>query len=176
LPRDSTCSYESNRSCIEGGCVVGAIDKQMAILTSNAPDEDRLKALKYLVHFVADVHQPLHAGFAQDRAGNTYQLQAYGRGTNLHSLWDSALLQQWPGGLEALRAAVEADNGGGDGPLSAGDWASASCRIVSTEGFYPAARTLSDDYALRWNPTLVQQLSGAGRRRAAVLNQGLRSR
>jgi hypothetical protein len=43
--------------------LVGVIGKQLEILASNAPDETRLKALKYVVHFVADVHQPLHAGY-----------------------------------------------------------------------------------------------------------------
>ena len=52
-------------------------------------------------------HQPLHAGFADDRGGNNHQLQAYGRGTNLHALWDSALFQQWPGGTAALKAVME---------------------------------------------------------------------
>lgn len=45
-----------------------------------------------MVHFVADVHQPLHAGFGDDRGGNKYQLQAFGKGTNLHTTWDSGLI------------------------------------------------------------------------------------
>ena len=58
----------------------------MDILASNAPEEKRLTALKYVVHLVADVHQPLHAGYGEDRGGNTYQLQAFMRGSNLHAL------------------------------------------------------------------------------------------
>ncbi len=176
LPRDSNCRYESDRSCIQGACVVGAIERQVAVLASNAPDLERLKALKYVVHFVADAHQPLHAGFADDRGGNNYQLQAYGRGTNLHAVWDTALIQQWPGGAASLRTAVEAERSAVDATLSPGSWAEESCRVVQAEGFYPARHKLDDEYTQRWGRTLVQQLAAAASRLAAVLNQSLDTR
>lgn len=107
FPRDADCRYDGDRMCLQENCVVGAIARQLVVLASDAPDERRLLALKYVVHFVGDVHQPLHAGFADDRGGNTHQLQAFGRGTNLHALWDSAMLQHWPGGIAALKEAME---------------------------------------------------------------------
>ncbi len=110
FPQDARCRNEPDRSCVQGSCVVGAIERQTAVLASRASDEERLKAPKYVVHFVADVHQPLHAGFADDRRGNTHQLQAYGRGTNLHALWDRGLARQWPDGIASLQAAVEVAN------------------------------------------------------------------
>jgi hypothetical protein len=82
FPRD-TCTYDPARDCPDGQCVVCAIDEQLAILASNTTDEKRLVALKYVVHLVADIHQPLHAGYADDRGGNKYQTQAFGRGTSL---------------------------------------------------------------------------------------------
>ncbi len=78
LPKD-TCRYDAERDCPDGQCVVAAIDKQLKVLASEGPDDKKLLALKYLVHLVADVHQPLHAGYRDDRGGNTYQLQAFGR-------------------------------------------------------------------------------------------------
>lgn len=102
LPRDADCQYDAARDSPDGQCVVAAIERQRRVLASAAPDVERLEALKYLVHFVADVHQPLHAGYADDRGGNKYQVQAFGRGTNLHAVWDSALIAQWPGGTSAL--------------------------------------------------------------------------
>lgn len=56
---------------------------------TDAADDMRLSDLRYVVHLVADVHQPLDARYADDRGGNTYQLQAFGRCTNLHALWDT---------------------------------------------------------------------------------------
>lgn len=88
LPKGN-CRYDPARDCPDGRCVVAAIERQVAIYRSNANPEEQLKALKYIVHLVADVHQPLHAGYADDKGGNTYQLQAFGRGTNLHALWDT---------------------------------------------------------------------------------------
>lgn len=93
LPRGS-CTYVAERDCPGGQCVVAAIERQAAILASDATDGKRLTALKYLVHLVGDIYQPLHAGYGDDRGGNKYQLQAFGRGSNLHSLWDSGLIDQ----------------------------------------------------------------------------------
>lgn len=176
FPRDAGCAYDADRMCIEGMCVVGAIQRQVAVLASKAPDDARLKALKYVVHFVADVHQPLHAGFADDRGGNSYQLQAYGRGTNLHALWDSGLIGQWPGGLPALRAAVVAALPGPEGVKQAPPaWAEESCRVVATDGYYPSGRQLEAEYGQRWSATLAQRLAFAARRLAVVLNEALAS-
>jgi hypothetical protein len=173
LPRDGNCRYESDRSCAQGACVVGAIERQTAVLSSSAPDLERLKALKYVVHLVADAHQPLHAGFADDRGGNTVQVQAFGRGTNLHALWDTGLIREWPGGAESLRAAVEAERAAVDASLSPGSWVEESCRVVQAGGFYPDSHKLDDEYAQRWAKVLTRQLAAAASRLAAVLNQGL---
>ena len=109
FPRNS-CRYDAKRDCPDGQCVVEAINRQAEVLASRAPDRERLLALKYVVHFVADVHQPLHAGHADDRGGNTYQLRAFGDGTNLHALWDFGLIRSLneapkpcPGGFFAYR-------------------------------------------------------------------------
>jgi hypothetical protein len=79
LPRDSGCMYEATRDCPDERCVVGAIERQTAVLSSGAHGAERLKALKYLVHFVADIHQPLHVGYGDDRGGNLYQVVQWAR-------------------------------------------------------------------------------------------------
>jgi len=173
FPRDAGCIYSADRMCIEGMCVVGAIERQVAVLASKAPDEARLKSLKYVVHFVADVHQPLHAGFADDRGGSSFQLQAYGRGTNLHALWDSGLIGQWPGGLPALRAAIAASPASESAKLAPAAWAEESCRVVAADGYYPPGRQLDPEYGQRWSATLTQRLAFAARRQATVLNEAL---
>ena len=145
--------------CIEGMCVVGAIERQVAVLASKAPDEARFKALKYVVHFVADVHQPLHAGFADDRGGNSFQLQSYGRGTNLHALWDSGLIGQWPGGLPALRAAIAASPASESAKPAPAAWAEESCRVVAADGYYPPGRQLDPEYGQRWSATLTKRVA-----------------
>lgn len=183
FPRGGSCTYGASQLCPDGACVVSAIERYAAMLASKAPDTERLLALKYVVHFVADIHQPLHAGYGDDRGGNSYQLQAYDEGTNLHSLWDSRMIRNWPGGLPALQAAVNTVNTvntvnavGAVGGVARGEpraWAEASCLIVGRDGFYPATHTLDADYAARWSATVVTQLAAASRRLAAVLNTAL---
>ncbi len=189
FPRGGACDFAGAPLCIEGMCVVAAIERQAAVLDSSASDEVKLKALKYITHFVADVHQPLHAGYADDRGGNSFQVQAFGRGMNLHSVWDSGLIANWPGGSSMLlaAAAAEADAGtdaaagnagaaaarGSDGGVGAARWAEESCRIVGSGGFYPDGHKLDGSYTQAWTPVVVHQLAVAGRRLATLLNAAL---
>lgn len=173
--RDADCRYARERQCIEDNCVVGALQNQTARLANPAtPPAERLEALKYLVHFVGDVHQPLHAGYADDRGGNSFQLQAFDRGTNLHSLWDSGLLRNWPGGLDALKTAIQAEPAPAHTAAEPSAWAEESCRVVALPGFYPPSRTLdAAAYRQQWNATLPARLALAGHRLAAALNAAL---
>jgi len=50
------------------------------------------EALKFLIHFVGDAHQPMHVSREEDKGGNTIQVRFDGKGTNMHSLWDSKLI------------------------------------------------------------------------------------
>lgn len=56
--------------------------------------DDKIYALKFLMHFVGDMHQPMHISRAEDKGGNTIQLNYDGKGTNLHSLWDTKMLEK----------------------------------------------------------------------------------
>ena len=168
------CTY-SDALCPSGMCVVAAIERQARVLASRAPDDERLKALRYVVHFVTDLHQPLHAGFFEDRGGNRYQVQAFGRGTNLHAVWDTGLIDNWPGGLEALTRDVRS-SGTVEDHTTPRDWAEQSCGIVASPEFYPAGRRLSEDYRRRWAKTLVRQLARSVDRLAKTLNHTLGNR
>jgi hypothetical protein len=129
-----------------------------------------------VIHFVGDVHQPLHAGYGVDKGGNTYQIQAYGRGTNLHSLWDTGLITHWPGGEPALRQSAAALVGKVDQAGTPASWAEESCRVVASQGFYPPLHRLPDDYLKQESPVLARRISQAAGRLATLLNQELRSR
>ena len=173
LSPDGPCRYEPARDCPQDQCVVGAIEFQRAILSSTVSDGERLVALKYLVHLVADVHQPLHAGWASDRGGNRYQVRFGGRGTNLHSVWDSGLIEQRADELATRLADPVPGAPGADEPIAPALWAEESCRIVMADDFYPAQRRVDADYA-RWAwPILYERLNRAARRLAALLNQTL---
>ena len=83
------------RFCPPTGCIVSKIRELRATLASDAaPREERQRALRLLVHFVEDLHQPLHVGDLGDRGGNDLQVQFFGRGTNLHRLWDEEIIER----------------------------------------------------------------------------------
>ena len=173
LPRDANCDYVSPRDCPDGNCVVGTIEAQVQRLASSAAPAERLEALKFVVHFVGDVHQPLHAGFADDKGGNTHQLQAFGRGTNLHAVWDSGLIRDIEPSAQSLASKLMAKAPASPAPnLAPAQWANESCKIVSRPDFYPA-RTLSAEYVTAFEPVVEQRLYVAGVRLAATLNQAL---
>ena len=77
----------------ERGDVFIAINKCIDILESDsASDTDKLFYLKLLVHFVGDLHQPLHIGRYEDRGANRIYVKWFGRNSNLHRVWDSEMI------------------------------------------------------------------------------------
>jgi len=171
LPRDSDCVYAADRDCPDGKCVVGAIHRQSAILASKAPAAKRLAALKFVVHLVADVHQPLHAGYADDKGGNLYQVHAFGHGNNLHVLWDSGLIEAWPSGVGALRSSALKSSTTISLITEPERWAEESCRVVAAEGFYPSTHNIDAAYSERAWRVVHERLVVAGWRLATLLNQ-----
>ena len=168
------CVFDEQRDCADGYCVVGAIRRQLQVLASNAPDDKRLTALKYVVHFVGDVHQPLHAGFMDDKGGNKYQLQAFMKGSNLHAVWDSGLIKNLAEDAQSMAARLQGTHLAFPvadlDPVTA---AQESCRIVSMPGFYPD-RLVGQDYIDRFTPVAERRLAAAGARLAGVLNAALK--
>ncbi|MGB3590558.1 MAG: S1/P1 nuclease [Nonlabens sp.] len=93
VPFDST--YEQHPKSKKGDVIQG-IDKCIAVLKSNtATREEKAFHLRLLVHLVGDMHQPLHTGLAEDKGGNDFQVQWFRKGTNLHSLWDSKMIDSY---------------------------------------------------------------------------------
>jgi hypothetical protein len=169
------CNYQPERECPGGKCVVGAIDRQLEVLRSAEDDEKRLTALKYVVHFIGDIHQPLHAGFGDDRGGNSHQLQAFMRGSNLHAVWDTGLIKALQQENEAIvKSLLVRPLPASKRAFSATRAAEESCRIVSRHTFYPD-RLVTPGYVAEYTPIMAFQLALAGSRLAQVLNQALAS-
>lgn len=182
LPKESPCSFVEERDCKDGNCVVGAIRAQAALLADRSkPDAQRRNALKFLVHFVGDVHQPFHAGFGFDRGGNDTQVRWLQRGTNLHALWDTAMVQQ--AGLEPDAYAAQLQGGPAlpqDNTKSLAqpevEWALESCRIITESGLYPERRVIPRSYMEQHRPLAEMRLRQAGQRLARLINAALASK
>lgn len=182
--RDPECHYAPARDCPDGDCVVGAINAQLAVLGSrDRPRQARIEALKFVVHFIGDVHQPLHASSRDDRGGNDYQINYRdgsrdGRGTNIHGIWDYWILAAHE--KDAARYAAELSGEGFAhnardrlaGNLAA-RWAAESCRIVEQPGLYPRGHIVNDEYLDQWRPLAQQRLREAAVRLAEALNKAL---
>ncbi len=174
---EDRCRYAPRKHCPDGNCVIGAIETQRGILADRKQsDAARAQALKFLVHFVGDAHQPLHAGYARDKGGNTFQIRLNGKGSNLHALWDREILASAKLGEDRylqhllrmpLPNAARMDIGK---PIA---WTEASCRIVLREGFYPPRAKIEPAYFTQWRPTADAQLRIAGHRLAVLLNHAL---
>jgi S1/P1 Nuclease len=89
--------------------VYSALVAQMRLISDNTVSRERkVDALKFIVHFVGDLHQPMHVSREEDKGGNTIQLNYDGQGTNLHAVWDSKLIDH--AGLDYQQLAAKYDN------------------------------------------------------------------
>ncbi len=149
------------------------------------PPAARRQALRFVVHLVGDLHQPLHVGEHQDRGGNTLQIHFYRRKTSLHHLWDDLILEhrtrgedRWVAELSAIDDPISR-SAAMDGTIE--DWATGS--LHAAQQAYQNPRTgrriepgevLEDAYYESNLPIVRRQLYLAGTRLAWVLTDALR--
>ncbi|HXZ17128.1 MAG TPA: S1/P1 nuclease [Roseiarcus sp.] len=186
----SAQDYDEGRDCAsspEGDCVIHAIARNLEALTRpGASNEQRRAALKFLVHFVGDVNQPLHT--VGDLHGYNDLAVCYFSSpakndclpTNLHAVWDVGLIRSifwdWGGYVDFLEADwIPLYDAGG---LAAGtpvEWAleahQAARDVVVRD--VEADAHLGADYLAAVRPTLDRQLAVAGLRLARLLNEAL---
>lgn len=89
-------AFDAKKNCSNGTCVTGQIERDRAILADRSqPDYERVLALSFLVHFVGDLHMPLHSGDNGDLGGNTIDaMYGIAPGRNLHAIWDGVLAER----------------------------------------------------------------------------------
>jgi hypothetical protein len=170
----NTCDFRPARDCPDGHCIVAAVGRFERQLHDARWPEARVAALKWVIHLVADIHQPLHAGRAADRGGNDFQLRWQGRGSNLHALLDAGLLESrgfdpvsYADALLSLPDQPTAVASRWD-DQAAVRWAEQSCGIV--DSIYPRGRRIGPDYVTFVLPLLERRLLLAGYRLAGLLN------
>ena len=78
------------------GDILSALhDLEEKIINDQLSKQERWQALALYIHFVGDIHQPLHVGNRHDRGGNDIRVEWFGDQTNLHSVWDTRLIEYW---------------------------------------------------------------------------------
>ena len=88
-------TYETSEKNPKGDLVQGIKICKQVILDPESKDEDKIFHLKLLVHLLGDLHQPLHTGRAEDRGGNTIKVKWFRGKTNLHSVWDTKMIESY---------------------------------------------------------------------------------
>jgi hypothetical protein len=177
IPRFAT-TYDPRRDCSptpEGDCLVAAILRDVGILKDTAtPRSERMEALQFLVHFIGDLHQPLHCTDDHDRGGNEIAVSFLGSRENLHTVWDTsiinALLVRDPELARHLRETAQRMRPPKEGTIT--EWALESHAVADHLVYpgLPADRQISASYIETQHPILERQLILAGLRLAGVIN------
>ena len=178
---DEALTVDLLRDCAALNCIAIGIQKALTYL-SRPPDSGREKArraaaLRFLGHFVGDLHQPLHIGNASDLGGNKVTVQWLGKETNLHALWDYGMLEsmdiKYPDSLEFLLSVEKTSD---DKPII--DWFNESLSLGRTNAYSNAqgniiasGDSLGLDYLERNKPILIERLALASERLARILNE-----
>jgi nuclease S1 len=179
--------YDAARVCPQDQCVIGQIERFRRVLAKAEGDmRKRQKTLKYLIHLVGDLHQPLHAGQNADHGGNDVQVEFIGetinpysgKPWNLHAVWDSGILEVRDRDAhhyaERLNVWLKSQPAGAFQDGSVVDWALESHRIAKDHVYVlPVDLKLGEDYYRASVPVVDQQLAKAGVRLAKLLNDAL---
>ncbi|KAF1938260.1 hypothetical protein EJ02DRAFT_29301 [Clathrospora elynae] len=105
-----SCNVDYERDCPEEGCIVSAIANYSSrAFEKNTSIAEQQKALKFIVHFIGDIHQPLHVENIAV-GGNLINVTFNGVKTNLHSIWDTAIPQKAYGNFSLATALALATN------------------------------------------------------------------
>lgn len=161
------------------GDVLEALARFERVLADrSAPRTERAQALKWVVHLIGDLHQPLHVGREGDRGGNDVLVLWFGEPSNLHTVWDSTIVQHSELSFTELAELVDRPTPEelSDARTSrAADWARESVEL--REGVYAIGdRRLSWKYVHDHWPVVQRRIRQAGLRLAATLDRLLGDR
>lgn len=158
----------------EGDLIQGINFCIATLKDKNTSKEDQVFYLKMLIHFVGDLHQPLHVGHEADKGGNDIKVSWFGRNSNLHRVWDGDMIDDY--GMSYTELAhnlpyvyknqiVELQKG------SVLDWIYESQSLAAT--IYSSAKMdekLSYRYSYVYFPLVQKQLQKGGLRLAKILD------
>lgn len=191
--------YQPQRDCKDdpkGDCVVAELLRLKNELRCVSEAKKKIEALKFAVHFIGDIHQPLHS-VLEARGGNDIRVvmalagrkkcrggpcQIVPANLSLHAVWDTGLIDQtawsWGAYVDLLEdgwlKSAEARVPGVDGGTPA-EWAMETHKHAQTAWDLPADKKLDDVYYAKAAPILDRQLAVAGLRLARFLNEAYAS-
>ncbi len=181
--------FDPTAACANGNCVSAQIDRNLRLLKDRSlPERERVAALAFLIHFVGDLHMPLHAGDRGDRGGNDVRAFYGQQRSNLHAIWDGYLAERSistpPAGSRGLLAELTPAERTGAAAGTTIDWARESWEVSRTIA-YPSllpnpcgARPSEPPRLIQARlpaliPIVRRQVARAGLRLARLLDEAL---
>jgi S1/P1 Nuclease len=165
--------YKASDAPVKGDAMTALTRFTATLRDPKASMDDKRLALRFIVHIIGDLHQPLHAGGGDDRGGNDFKVTWFGKASNLHSVWDTGMIEQralsyseYAGWLS--RSITPEQTIAWTVPTPS-VWIHESIALRKT--IYPTDTNLLWDYAYQHRVELDDRLKRAGIRIAAYLNQ-----
>jgi len=166
--------YDVSKQNPDGDLVSGIEFCKSVIKDKNASEEDKAFYLKLLVHFIGDLHQPLHVALEEDKGANDFKVQWFYQDTNLHTVWDRKMIDNY--GMSYSELAKNADylTKAQIKDIQKGsviDWVNETHQL--TREVYAAVNqgdNLRYEYSYKYLKVVRRQMQLAGIRLAKVLN------
>lgn len=168
-------SYDTHPKSEKGDLVQGIYTCMEVLKDPKTTEADKAFHLKLLVHFVGDLHQPLHVGKADDLGGNRFQVRWFDEGTNLHRVWDTDMIEHYNMSYTELADNTDRLSQAQLDQLRTGsieDWMNESRALcLDIYSNTQSGEKLGYNYMYQYFNTLRSQLQKGGIRLAYLLNQ-----
>lgn len=172
---DADETFETRKHASTGDALSGLRYAISVLADKSKGKDDKTLAMKFLVHLIGDLHQPMHMGHASDLGGNLIKVNFFKKENNLHSVWDSSLPEsahkwsytEWQQQVDRVSEMEEK-------LIIAGnidDWARECVAIAAkVYDYFPAGKDISYSDVAYWAPVIEEQFLKGGLRLAHVLN------
>ena len=173
LPLDM--DYNESEKNPKGDLYTGIEYCKKVLMDENSTDADKIFHLKMLIHFIGDLHQPLHIGLSDDRGGNDFKVKWHYDETNLHSVWDTKMIDTYDMGYQELASNADQLSKEEVKKIQAGtvlDWVNEVHQLTrKVYGSAEKEENLRYRYSYNYFPVVRTQLQIGGIRLAKVLNE-----
>ena len=166
-------SYEETEKNPNGDIIHAIRTITSELRSGNLSPEKEQEHLKMLIHLVGDIHMPLHVGTGKDRGGNDVRVNWFREPSNLHSVWDSGMINQYDLSYTELSTSINHPSDGQVAQWQQDDvlqWAKESMELRDQVYNLPEDHFISYEYMYHNFDTVEHRLLQAGVRLAGVLN------
>jgi len=180
----TAAGYDESRDCRatdQGDCIIAELVRARSeVLDTRLPRQRRAEALKFIVHLMGDLHQPMHCADNNDRGGNTVTVKWFGAPSNLHRVWDSDIISESRLSEKDYVAQLDSWLDSQDQAAllrgSVIDWAMESHQLAKQHAYVDVTSDLGPDYYDANESVMDEQLAKGGLRLAKFLNDMFRPR